>query len=139
MTAVFPRLESGEEVWGTKIGGHMLSANLNKLEKVCRKARVRDLYSFFIEITREEVICEIGGDPDDPSSYDASELEDLWSEDWYSPEDGLSTISCMLDHVLAKKSSFERVEELIEDLQDFKKILNEARVNGIGWHLSHDV
>lgn len=138
MAAVFPQLESGEKVWGTKIGGAILSMNLDELEKVCRKARVKELYSFY-RMTRDECIYEIDGEPDDPSSYDEKELNVLYSDEWYSPEEGLITISCMLDYVLDNGSEFERVGELLEDLHDFKSVLEEARANGIRWHLSHDV
>ncbi len=139
MPSVFPQLESGPEVWGTRISGHALSRNLDKLDKVCSKARVSKLYSFY-SMTREQYIADImDGDPDDPSTFDEDELNASHSEVWFPPEDGLATNTCMLEYVLAHKGKFKNVDELLTDLQDFTDVLAEARANGTRWHLNHDV
>ena len=74
-----------------------------------------------------------------PTAAVRQDLNASHSEAWFPPEDGLATMTCMLEYVLVHKGKFENVDELLTDLQDFTSVLAEARANGTRWHLNHDV
>jgi hypothetical protein len=55
-------------------------------------------------------------------------------EKWFSPDDCLKTINALLDY--AENQKFDA--RVAADLREFKSVLENAKQNGVGWHLAVD-
>ena len=77
----------------------------------------------------------LGGDPDDPSSFNQS---DVPAEAWYDAEKGLRVIRAMLAYVRDDGRQIDNVDCVREDLEAFEKCLADAARRGTRWHLVID-
>lgn len=55
-------------------------------------------------------------------------------EKWFSADDGLKTISGLLDEAENHKLD----ARVVADLRELKSVLEKAKQNGVGWHLAVD-
>ena len=55
-------------------------------------------------------------------------------EKWFSADDGLKTISGLLDEAENHKLD----ARVVGDLRELKSVLEKAKQNGVGWHLAVD-
>ena len=58
------------------------------------------------------------------------------SEKWFSANDGLKSVSALMEALEDKK--IEHAGPIIQDLKEFKRVLDAAREDGVRWHLSID-
>ena len=133
--AYYPVFEGSDAGWPEDINGKCLSRADKHFEKVCRKNSVSTLLEFF-SMSRDQIIAELlNGDPDDPSTYDESNMT---PEHWHDPAEGLKTIRVLLDFVKANANQFADADCVREDLEAFEKALRWAEMNGVRWHLAMD-
>ena len=111
----------------------MLGKAMLCLEKVAKKKKVKPLFQFY-SMDRKQFICDVlGGDPDDPESFDESEVK---NETWFDPQEGLETIEVLLAYLRDKPNEIENPKGVMEDLEEFKKILEKSKNEGLKWYLA---
>ena len=71
-------------------------------------------------------ITDHGGDPDEI---------DLPPENWHDAEAGLEWVRAMLDHLERKEPS---LQDLIEDLNEYRELLSKLAADELRWHFSID-
>src|SRR5688572_10830107 len=92
--AFYPVFEDGSGGWTDDINGKCLARAADLFDKRCKKASIPTLYDFF-SMSRETMIEELlGGDPDDPSTFDESKLPE---EHWHDAAIGLKTVRFLLE------------------------------------------
>ncbi len=130
--AIFPVVDDGSAGWTDRINGKCLSRATDVLDKVAKKRRVPNLFSFY-SWSREDAIAEqLGGDPEDPSTFKES---DVPPTQWFSPTDGLVTIRALLDFVKSDGSGIKDLQCVREDLEEFERVLVKAVTSGARWYL----
>lgn len=133
--AFYPVFSKLEQDWPDDINGKVLARAADCLDRVAKKANVPTLYDFY-SITREDMICELlGGDPDDPATYDETKLLE---EKWFDPDDGLRTLSVLIDYVERNPEAIVKQADVLDDLLAFKRHLMCAKDAGHLWHLAID-
>lgn len=140
-TAFFPVFEDAESYFPDDINGKCLARAANLLDKHCKAQAVPTLCDFF-SVSRDTMIIEVlDGDPDDPTSYDASQLPE---EHWFGTEAGLRTVRLLIDYVRENNSRFTEFDWIglpdcvLGDLKAFEKHLTAAAKRGTRWHLVID-
>jgi hypothetical protein len=117
------------------INGKCLARVANQLDTIAKKAKVSTLYDFY-SMTREQAIAELlGGDPDDPSTFDESAVP---AEAWYDPQVALQTVRALLEFVRKDGDAIEDVGCVREDLEAFERHLVTAAERNVRWHLVID-
>jgi hypothetical protein len=86
--SMYPVLNADVDWWDLNIDGKALAAAAELLEKIAKKRKVKRLFDFF-SMAYEDAIADIlGGDPDDPSTFDEAEVP---HEQWFEPTEGLDS------------------------------------------------
>lgn len=130
--AIYPVLEDGSAGWTNRIEGKSLARAVEVLDRRAKKCKARTLF-FFYSWSREEAIIEqLGGDPDDPSTFDESQI--LLGK-WYDPTEGLVTVRVLLEYVRSCGDKIDHVRHVIEDLEEFERVLSRAAAGGVRWYL----
>jgi len=74
--------------------------------------------------------------PDDIRAFAEDADVSLPQEQWHSAKDGLTTVLQILQ--LVENSTLARKQEVLADLEEFRKVLAKAAEHGIDWHLAID-
>ncbi|MEO0423017.1 MAG: hypothetical protein AAF184_11810 [Pseudomonadota bacterium] len=111
---------------GKSLGG----IDAEVLDKYCEAIGVTPLYSF----------CSI--DPEDLAEMleDAGEdvPDDLPDLQWFDASTGLTSVRALLGKLRAGEAPFANVEKIIEDLEEFERVLERLENERLRWYLSVD-
>jgi hypothetical protein len=107
--------------------GRALSKHSESLQALANEAGVNPLASFF-SVDRSEVEGLLGDTL-------GAEIK-IPDKHWFSAAEGLRTISALLTAVGTQKTPDS--EKLMNELKEFKKVLDIAQARKIGWHLGID-
>jgi hypothetical protein len=133
--AFYPVFEDGSGGWTDHINGKCLAQAADVFDAPCKKALVPTLLDFF-SMSRETMIAELlGGDPDDPASYDETKLSE---EQWHDAALGVKTVRLLLEFAHSNASLFTNYDCVREDLEAFERQLTLASEQNIRWHLGID-
>ena len=133
--AFYPVFEDDSSSWAEYIVGKCLARAADEFGKPCRKASLPTLYDFF-SMTRADMIAELlGGDPDDPTTFDAAKIPE---EHWFDAASGLKTVRCLLEFVRPKIASTPEYRCACDDLEAFERNLIKAAEQNVRWHLAID-
>lgn len=140
-SAFIPVFESDEPGWPDDINGKCLARAANQLDKACKEASLPTLFEFF-SMPRDTMIVEMfDGDPDDPSTYDESQLPE---EKWFDAIAGLVTVRHLIEVVRSNQERFAEHDPVdlpncvLEDLEAFERHLSTANKKGVRWHFEID-
>ena len=130
---VYPVIEGEPASWTAfESAGKPLAKVATDLETVAKRHGVQPLYGFY-SMSREQAIAEVlGGDPDDPSSYDETKVP---TEAWFEAEAGLKTVLWCSQYVEEHRNRFGEPDAILNDLREFERILSLAKSLGLRWHL----
>lgn len=59
-------------------------------------------------------------------------------EEWFAPSEGLAIVEALMEYVRNEPEGFDRVEDLLGDLEDVRRYLRAAEQHGARFHLSLD-
>ena len=113
--ALYIVLERQIEGFNPFVNGKELSQEEEELAANARDLGVTPLMDFYS--TSEEEAEEFG--------FEAA------PEAWFTAEQGLATVNALLAHVQDKSA-------VVSDLQEFARVLEEARRHQVRWHLGVD-
>lgn len=113
------------------VNGHALARNEDALEKLAARLGVKPLLEFFSadENSMALLLEEGAGDPEWAKT--------LPPPQWFSPDDGLVTISTLLDFL--KENPFALGSEtfpIISELEEYERVLEKASVRSLRWQLA---
>jgi hypothetical protein len=129
---VFPVLENQSEEWAEfGSSGHWFGRVILSLDKIAKKGKVRPLFDFYC-LTREQSIFELNSDPEDPSTFNEKELPE---EVWFNVDEALETVQFYIQHIKKDQKAFDDTDEILKDLNEFERILGEAKSRKVRWHL----
>ena len=117
--AVYPVVEDCDEPWATTLFSKVIARNQDRFTKQLKKSKVETLDEFYGP--DEDAIEEFG-------------LEE-WGADWFEASRGLVVVAEMLRIVNSTPESFELVDMLKEDLEEFNSVLLRANLEGRRWNL----
>ena len=113
------------------VNGNAIAHAGDVLETLAKEASVKPLMEFF-----SASADELAGVAEDHGIDLKEKGVRLPAEQWFPAEEGLKTVSALTDAVESK--GLDRADAILADLLDFKRVLEAARANGVGWHLAVD-
>ncbi len=133
MGAIFPVLD--KEINGidiSSVSGKMINLFEPELSAVATEAGLASIMSFF------------GANPFeyfDEEEFETLELSEADSgEKWFEPRDGLQVFEFLIDYLRNNKSMFgDENDDVIYDLENFRKVLQKAQEFGAKWHVEIEI
>lgn len=120
-----PEIDSVIDIDGKSIA--RISDFLEK-EKIYESLAVKPLEEFF-----GDDVSEFLDDVDD--EHDS----DIGGEQWFSAEDGLTTVNALIGYIEAHKSAIPSADDVLVDLSDMLKILTVCKEHNSKWYLAMDI
>jgi hypothetical protein len=113
------------------VNGHALARNEDALEKLAIRLGVKPLLEFFSadENSMALLLEEGAGDPEWAKS--------LPPPQWFSPDDGLVTISTLLDHFKQNPTAFgSETMPIVNELEEYERVLLKTSRHNLRWQLA---
>lgn len=129
----YPAFSPDPDWWDRNICGEFIALEMKRLDKICKKHKVKNL-CHFSSTSRDDYIRNVlHGNPDDPASFEAADVQ---PEHWFSPEKGLKTVRLLLEYAEEHPTKFINPEGVVEDLEVLEITLSRAMQEGLLWHLA---
>jgi hypothetical protein len=113
------------------VNGHALARNEDALEKLALRLGVKPLLEFFSadENSMALLLEEGAGDPEWAKT--------LPPPQWFSPDDGLVTISTVLDFLKENPSAMgSETTPIINELEEYERVLHKTSARNLRWQLA---
>jgi hypothetical protein len=113
------------------VNGHALARNEDALEKLALRLGVKPLLEFFSadENSMALLLEEGAGDPEWAKT--------LPPPQWFSPEDGLGTISTLLDFLRDSPSALgSETAPVMNELEEYERVLRKTSMHSLRWQLA---
>ena len=113
------------------VNGHALARNEDALEKLALRLGVKPLLEFFsADQNSMALLLEEGaGDPEWAKT--------LPPPQWFSPEDGLGTISTLIDYLRDAPATLGGdTGNVIRELEEFQRVLRKTAIRNLKWQLA---
>ncbi|HLH33921.1 MAG TPA: hypothetical protein VKX41_04555 [Alloacidobacterium sp.] len=113
------------------VNGHALARNEDALEKLALRLGVKPLLEFFSadENSMALLLEEGAGDPEWAKT--------LPPPQWFSPDDGLVTISTLLDFLKESPSALgSDTIPIINELEEYERVLQKTSTRNLRWQLA---
>lgn len=113
------------------VNGHALARNEDALEKLALRLGVKPLLEFFSadENSMAVLLEEGAGDPEWAKT--------LPPPQWFSPQDGLASISTLLDFLRDTPSAFgSETAAIINELEEYETVLKKTSTRNLRWQLA---
>ena len=114
-------------------GKAIAHADEKSLAAIVERLGVKPLMEFFS--SNPEELADLLGDFEE----EATSMPEMPEEEWFSAEKGLSAVRPLLAYLRQHDGELEDQDYIIRDLEDFERILDTLRREGVGWHLSIDI
>src|SRR5215813_2931554 len=113
------------------VNGRALARNEDALEKLALRLSVKPLLEFFSadENSMALLLEEGAGDPEWAKT--------LPPPQWFSPDDGLATISTLLDFLKENPSALgSETFPITSELEEYDRVLQKTSVRNLRWQLA---
>jgi hypothetical protein len=113
------------------VNGHALARNEDALEKLALRLGVKPLLEFFSadENSMALLLEEGAGDPEWAKT--------LPPPQWFSPADGLGTISTLLDFLRDSPSALgSETAPIVGELEEYERVLRKTSTRNLRWQLA---
>lgn len=122
--------EVDADEFATRIDGKALATASDRLDRIARKLDVPGIGSF-VSVDAAEIADFL----DDELEEDGTAPETRW----FSPEEGLSAISTVIDHLTSHPDeALPQPDPVLTDLAGLRQALELARARGTRWRLAVD-
>ena len=113
------------------VNGNMLAKESDTLERLAKEGGAATLLSFF-STSPEELTSLVGDEEETVGSLGAKAPE----EQWFNAEDGLHAVRKLMSHL--QSTELQKRDQVLSNLKEFERVLEEASHRGIRWHLAID-
>jgi hypothetical protein len=113
------------------VNGHALARNEDALEKLAIRLGVTPLLEFFSadENSMALLLDEGAGDPEWAKT--------LPPPQWFSPDEGLSTVCTLMDYFKENPATFgSETTPILNELEEYERVLQKTSVRNLRWQLA---
>lgn len=118
-TAYFIVLDRDDPSFDSFVDGKMLTKQLGTVNKVAEKLGLKAFEDYAYQ---------------DLSEFGVAESE----AEWFGATEGITWASTILQQLRDDPGTVKDIEAIIEDLEDYVRVFNEAEKRGLKWHLELD-
>jgi hypothetical protein len=99
------------------------------IDELATKLDVTPLSKFFSR-SPDEVAEYLHQQGLDPAKFDLPE------EEWFEPDEGLTTVQALLAQLRAEPGSVPQYDKVVRDLEESERLLNVAMLHDVRFHLA---
>jgi len=112
------------------VNGQALARNEDSLEKLAARLHARPLLEFFSADHNSMALLldEGAGDPEWAKT--------LPPPQWFAPQDGLETISTLLDYLRESPVLGNETAPVVSELAEFERVLTKTSMRNLRWQLA---
>lgn len=131
-------LDNKEPGFDPFVNGKVVAHAAEDLEKVAALAGIQPLESFMGQ-SSEELMDMLSVDFDDDEYEDNEDCEERYSDKkWFKPSDGIALIDALAKVVRQNPQIISNPDEIIEDLEEYRDVLQKAESIKAKWHFAID-
>ena len=116
------------------VNGKFVAKESENLETIARSMGIATLYDF-VSCSPEdahEIMAEFG------LEQQATQDANVPRQKWFDAQVGLDVVTRLAAHVKANPSAIGNPEGVLADLEEFKKVLEKAKLVGARWNMQVD-
>ncbi len=136
MPALFIVLEKPIPGFDSSVNGTALSASEERLDRLAKKLKVTSLMDFF-SISPQEAMDFLEGEAE-ATGTPLSDIPRLEEEKWFSATEGLTVVRALHQELVRNPKYAPKSKAIINDLNEFEKVLKRAAAEDVRWHLAVD-
>jgi hypothetical protein len=113
------------------VNGHALARNEDALEKLALRLGIKPLLEFFSadENSMALLLDEGAGDPEWAKT--------LPPPQWFSPDDGLTTIMTLMEYFRENPAAFgSETAPILNELEEYERVLQKTSKRNLRWQLA---
>jgi hypothetical protein len=129
--AFFIVLDRENPGFDTMVNGKFLAKDAEQLEKITDSLGLRALEAY-VSYSPEEARAMMEDMEVDPDEIEGIKLPERV---WYDPQEGLDWIAKVGANVRANPSGVKNAEGVLEDLDEYRSVLEQAKGIGARWNL----
>jgi len=124
-------LDNDEPGFDPFVNGKAIAHAIEELDQLCEQAGLPRLESF-IGQSAEDVAELLGEDIDWPEDEEAEHV-------WHTADSGIAYIEALIHAIRNMQHGSQASDEVLEDLEEYKNVLEQAKEVGAKWHLALDI
>jgi hypothetical protein len=125
-------VESENPGFDTAVNGKSLPHAEEELDAMAKVREVKPLTSFFSGDDDSRAFLE------EEAGLDASQIEAAVKTEWFTANDGLTTVAALLSEV-RNRLDLNNAARIIADLEEFQVVLKKTAERSLRWHLAIDI
>jgi hypothetical protein len=126
--AYFIVLDNEDPEFDTCVNGKSLAKEASRLDPICKKLAI-PTFDDFLSASAEDLSDMLGEDIQLPEDEE---------EKWFSPEEGISFVNALTEHIKANPKDVKDAEGVLSDLAEYAEVLEKTKSAGAKWRLSLD-
>lgn len=132
--AFFIVLDRSDPGFDTMVNGKFLSKEVDRLEKIAKSLGICPLEEFvsYSPDEAQAMMADMGTDPGDIEGMELPEQK------WYDPQEGLDWVDRVSAHIRSNPTSVKNAQGVLADLDEYRKVLSQAKQVGAKWNLQVD-
>lgn len=133
-------LDAEEPGFDTFVNGKAVAHATDELDELCRQNGLQTLDSFMGQ-SMDEISDMLGEDIELPESEvgDDGDGESRGDAKWFEPSEGLAVISAIISAIERKPDALDDPQAVLEDLMEYKAVLERAAAIEAQWALALDI
>lgn len=128
----------------TVFSSELLYMAINHLQSLFSRFKIRDFWSFYS--ADPEKMAEFFDEKEElwEKGEESPTADELWSEEWFSPTEGLVTVRALIEainnnpDVFRNRPNLNIAEIITAALRNMERTLSTAEAHGVHWHLEVD-
>lgn len=124
-------LDNDEPGFETFVNGKAVAHSAEELDALCGHLGL-PIFESFMGQSLDDLEDLLGDDLDLPEGEDGDAK-------WFEPRDGISMIAPLISHLKNHPDVFPSAGDVLEDLEEYRTLLEQADGIGAKWHLAMDM
>ena len=125
--SLYIALDNPEPGFDTFVNGKAISWEADNLAPICKSIGLPSLHEF-INMSSDDLADVLG---------EGFELPDL-EEEWFEADDGLRIFGALREHLSTNPAALKNSKAVVDDLDEYIEVLQQAKAIGAKWHLAVD-
>jgi len=128
-------LDNEEPGFETFVNGKAVAHAADELDALCNKLGLPLLDSFMGQSPSELADMLSDQHDGDDEEFTGPEYSDAT---WFEPRDGLTLVDAIIAHLQNNPAAVASAADVVDDLHEYKSLLEQAHGIGAKWHLAID-
>ncbi len=130
-------LDKDDAGFETFVNGKAVAHAAEELDALCNRLGLPLLDSFLGQSPTElaDMLADDYDDDEDDEEFTERDYDDVT---WFAPRDGIALVDAIVAHLKEHPAAVASAEDVLDDLSEYRAVLERAHGIGAKWHLAID-